>query len=340
MPDDVTPIRQQYLSIKNQYPDLIVFFRLGDFYETFDQDAEITSRELDIVLTSRNVSKKQRIPMAGIPYHAVENYLTRLIEKGYHVAICEQVGDQPINGLVPRKVVRVITPGTVIEPGLLQSSQNNYLVGFLIEDDEAGIAFADITTGEFYATQLEGTDVKTDLFAELMRLKPAEIIFPEDNQVPQEFPGHKSPLPNWRFDFNRCQDILLRQFEVGSLEGFGLQNKNLAVEASGAVLQYLKETLPDSLKLLNRISTYNLMDFMTLDAATQRNLELTETIRKSDARGSLLHTLDFTITPMGHRSIRQWISKPLLDITQIYQRQDNIQFFVDEGLIALSFVLH
>jgi len=148
MTDEVTPIRQQYLDIKRQYPDAIVFFRLGDFYETFDQDAEITSRELDIVLTSRNVAKNNRIPMAGIPYHAVENYLSRLIDKGYHVAICEQMGSQPVNGLVPRQVVRVITPGTVLEPELLQGPTNNYLVSFIVDGDKAGIAYADVTTGE------------------------------------------------------------------------------------------------------------------------------------------------------------------------------------------------
>src|SRR3990170_2063364 len=159
--EDVTPIRQQYLEIKRDYPDTIVFFRLGDFYETFDEDAETTSRELDIVLTSRNVAKGMRIPMAGIPYHAVENYLARLIERGYHVAICEQVGDQPAKGLFPRKVVRVVTPGTIVEPGLLPSDANNYLVSVFIFDDRAGIAYVDITTGEFAATELVGGDILT-----------------------------------------------------------------------------------------------------------------------------------------------------------------------------------
>src|SRR5512133_1346363 len=147
MSDDVTPIRQQYLDIKKKYPDAILFFRLGDFYETFDADAETTSRELDIVLTSRNVAKGMRIPMAGIPYHAVENYLARLIDRGYHVAICEQVGDQPARGLFPREVVRVVTPGTVVEPGLLHSDRNNYLAGVMPQDDRVGIAYVDITTG-------------------------------------------------------------------------------------------------------------------------------------------------------------------------------------------------
>ena len=159
MPEDITPIRQQYLEIKRQHPDSILFFRLGDFYETFDEDAETTSRELDIVLTSRNVAKGKRIPMAGIPYHAVENYLSRLIEKGYHVAICEQMGDQPVKGLFPREVTRIVTPGTIIEPGLLKSEHNNYLAAISLVDGQAGIAYVDITTGEFAACQFEGMDV-------------------------------------------------------------------------------------------------------------------------------------------------------------------------------------
>src|SRR5512146_3530700 len=157
MSEDVTPIRSQYLEIKKQYPNAIVFFRLGDFYETFDQDAEIASRELDIVSTSRSVAKRTRVPMAGIPYHAVENYLARLIERGYHVAICEQVGDQPVKGLFPREVVRVVTPGTIVEPGLLRSDANNYLASVFLQADggaRAGIAYADITTGEFAVTEL------------------------------------------------------------------------------------------------------------------------------------------------------------------------------------------
>ena len=159
MPEDVTPIRQQYLEIKRQYPEAILFFRLGDFYETFDQDAETASRELDIVLTSRSVAKGMRIPMAGIPYHAVENYLARLIEKGYHVAICEQIGDQPLKGIFPRQVVRVVTPGTIIEPGLLHGDRNNYLVGVFVAENRAGVAYVDITTGEFAVTELEGEDI-------------------------------------------------------------------------------------------------------------------------------------------------------------------------------------
>jgi DNA mismatch repair ATPase MutS len=168
--DNVSPVRQQYLDIKRQHPEAILFFRLGDFYETFDEDAELVARELDIVLTSRNVSKGNRVPMAGVPHHAAENYLAKLIERGHHVAICEQVGDEPIKGLMPREVVRILTPGTVVEPGLLPGDANNYLAAVVIEDEKAGVAYADVTTGEFAATEL---DLGRALRAELVRLAPA-----------------------------------------------------------------------------------------------------------------------------------------------------------------------
>src|SRR5574339_45959 len=189
--DDVSPARQQYLEIKRDYPNTILFFRLGDFYETFDEDAEITARELDIVLTSRPVGKGVRAPLAGIPYHAVENYLARMIEKGYHVAICEQVGENPIKGLFPRKVVRIVTPGTVTEPGLLPGDANNYLAAVVLSEQSASVAYADITTGEFAVTELplEG------LRAELTRLHPAEILY-ADHQHPNDgIQSHKTTFP-------------------------------------------------------------------------------------------------------------------------------------------------
>lgn len=337
MADDVTPIRQQYLDIKKQYPDTIVFFRLGDFYETFDHDAEIASAELDIVLTSRGVAKGSRIPMAGIPYHAVENYLSRLIEKGYHVAICEQMGDQPSKGLFPREVVRVVTPGTVIEPTLLKGDRNNYLAAVVVHDNLAGVAYVDITTGEFAATEIDGTDLYSDLRAEVSRLNPAELILPENLRLGSSLPYHITSLPDWKFESGRCKETLLRQFEVASLDGFGLQNMPLAVQAAGATLQYLKETQPSALSLLGTISTYTTSEFMVLDSATRRNLELTETIRKGETQGSLLYTLDQTITPMGHRLIRSWVSKPLLDIAAVQDRQDLVQYLLVNGLLRSEF---
>jgi DNA mismatch repair protein MutS len=336
--EDFTPIRKQYLEIKRQYPNTILFFRLGDFYETFDQDAETTSRELDIVLTSRPVAKGVRTPMAGIPHHAAENYLARLIEKGYHVAICEQVGDQPIRGLFPRKVVRVVTPGTVVEPGLLPGDANNYLVCVSIGDqkdgeEHAGVAYVDITTGEFAVTELGGGDLMVVLRAELSRLNPAEIIYPESIKLPEAIPGHSTALPAWRFEPARGQDVLLRHFQAATLDGFGLRGLPLATSAAGAILQYLGETQPAAVQLLTSLNTYSLSEFMVLDAATRRNLELTETIRGGNVRGSLLGELDLTVTPMGKRLIRQWVSKPLVDVTQINKRQEGLAFFHAQGFI-------
>jgi DNA mismatch repair protein MutS len=330
---NVTPVRQQYLEIKRQYPHAILFFRLGDFYETFDEDAEVISRVLDIVLTSRNVAKGVRVPMAGIPHHAMENYVGRLIDQGHHVAICEQIGDEPIRGLMPREVVRVITPGTVVEPGLLPGDSNNYLACVVIQENRVGIAYVDITTGEFAATELQSADIQTVLRAELIRLRPAEILHSEQLILSNNLPGHLTPWVDWRFELSRCEQSLLEQFKVGSLDGFGVRGLPLAVRAAGAIVQYLIETQPSALNLLTGLSTYSTSEFMTLDAATRRNLELTETIRDGRVNGSLLGILDYSITPMGKRLMRQWVSKPLLDIDLIRERQDSVEYFFQEGLL-------
>jgi len=325
--NEVTPVRQQYLDIKRQYPDTIVFFRLGDFYETFDEDAEITARELDIVLTSRPVGGGVRVPLAGIPYHAVENYLARLIEKGYHVAICEQVGEQPTKGIFPREVVRVVTPGTIVEPGLLPGDANNYLTAIISDEEHAGISYVDITTGEFAATELNPETLR----AELMRLHPAEILHPDNLPLNNGISGHATPWPAWRFEPGRCEDAILVHFQAAALDGFGLKHKPLAVRAAGAILQYLKETQPDALKLLTGLHSYSISEFMTLDAATRRNLELTETLR-GEHKGSLLGTLDHTVTPMGKRLIHQWVSQPLLEVDKINRRLEGVAFYFEQGM--------
>jgi DNA mismatch repair protein MutS len=327
MQDDVTPIRQQYLEIKRNYPDAILFFRLGDFYETFDQDAETTSRELDIVLTSRNVAKGSRIPMAGIPYHAAENYLARLIEKGYHVAICEQVGDQPVKGLFPRKVVRVVTPGTVVEPGLLPGDANNYLVAVVADEARAGIAYVDITTGEFAAAELDASNLRP----ELVRLRPAEILHPDSLPLDDGLPGHLTPWAAWRFEPGKCKETILAHFKAAALDGFGLKGQTLAIRAAGSILQYLKDTQPDALNLLTNLRSYSLSEFMNLDAATRRNLELTETLH-GELKGSLLGVLDKTVTAMGKRMMRSWVSQPLLDTDKIEARQAGVAYFFEHGM--------
>ena len=336
MTEDVTPVRQQYLETKRQYPDAILFFRLGDFYETFDEDAETVSRELDIVLTSRPIGKGQRAPLAGIPYHAVENYLVRLIEKGYHVAIAEQMGDQPVKGIFPRKVVRVVTPGTIVEPGLLPGDGNNYLVAVVLDtgsagETRAGIAYADITTGEFAATEMELPDL-APLRAELTRLRPAEIIHPDSQALANGIPGHVTPWAAWRFEPGKTQEALLAHFGASTLEGFGLKGMLLATRAAGGILQYLKETDPASLALMTGLRVYSLSEFMTLDAAARRNLELTETLR-GEIKGSLLGVLDQTVTPMGKRLLRQWVSQPLLDVTCIQIRQEGVVYFFTRSML-------
>jgi DNA mismatch repair protein MutS len=335
--ETITPIRKQYLDIKRDYPDTILFFRLGDFYETFDEDAQTTSKVLDIVLTSRNVAKGERVPMAGIPYHAMESYLGKLIDQGYHVAICEQVSDQPVKGLMPRKVVRVVTPGTVVEEGLLETESNNYLASIIIQKDRAGIAFIDITTGEFSATELAGKDIDNVLRAELIRLKPAEVLYPEDFKITENYPGYKTSLPTWRYETNRCESEILEHFKVSTLDGFGIRGFPLAIRAAGVIIQYLNETQQLALNLVTGLSKYSISDFMTLDAATLRNLELMETIRHGDVNGSLLGVLDYAITPMGKRMLRQWVSKPLLDLAKIEERLDGVEFFFGVGILRAEF---
>ncbi len=245
-----TPSRQQYLDFKRQFPDAIVMFRLGDFYEMFDDDAETAARELDLVLTGRPVSKGERVPMCGVPHHAVEGYIARLVEKGYHVAVIEQVGNEPVNGLTPREVSRVITPGTVIEPGMLADTRHNYLLALAPEPDRhgdswvaVGIAYVDISTGDFSATQLTGDDATLGVVEELARLEPREVLLPAawvNHGVRLPPRSHVTPLPDFRFEHNFARQALLDHFEVSTLDGFGLQDKPLAVRAAGAILAYLR----------------------------------------------------------------------------------------------------
>src|ERR1044072_9124186 len=325
--DYVSPARQQYLDIKREYPNTILFFRLGDFYETFDEDAELTARELDIVLTSRSGGKGTRVPLAGIPYHAVENYLARLIEKGYHVAICEQMGETPVKGIFPRKVIRVVTPGTVTEPALLPGDSNNYLASVVLDEKAASVSYADITTGEFAVTELPLEALR----AELTRLHPAEILISDNQHLNDGIQGHKTSYPAWRFEPGKCEETLLSHFKASTLQGFGIKGHGSSLRAAGAILQYLRDTQPDSLSLLTSLRSYSINEFMTLDSATRRNLELDETLR-GERKGSLLGTLDQTVTPMGKRLIHQWVSQPLLSVERIKRRQNGVQYFFDDGM--------
>ena len=329
---DVTPIRKQYLDIKRRYPDTIVFFRLGDFYETFDHDAEITSEQLDLVLTSRAVAKGNKVPMAGIPYHAAENYISRLINKGYHVAICEQIGAQPAKGLFPREVVRVITPGTLVESSYLNAEKNNYLCAVYPSKEATGLAYIDITTGEFLCTEFSNGFTNL-LYSELARIQPAELVVPKSVNDPHLEQYHRTFKEDWFFSINRCQDALNNCFQVSTLDGFGLKDKVPAMCAAGAILQYLEETDEQFMKTIKTIHFYHTQDYMILDPETRRNLELVETIRDGSEEGSLLSIIDHTVNPLGKRLLRSWLSKPLIDPAQIQQRLDYVEFFIVDGLL-------
>ena len=330
MKEGSTPIRQQYLRIKRRYPEAIVFFRLGDFYETFDEDAKIASRELEIVLTSREMGKGHRVPMAGIPYHALDNYLARLINRGYKVAICEQMTKPgETKGLVQREVVRLVTPGTVVEPSLLDSKSNNYLVSLVLGEDEAGIAYVDITTSEFATTQVPFHRI----VPELERLKPSEVIVAKGADLSVvRLSAPVTRLDDYWFELEVAQEILLDHFGVATLDGFGCGHLPLALSAAGAIIHYIQETQKGVLGQLTRLTTYSTDSFMALDEQTQRNLELFHSSRSGSVGGSLLGVIDLTRTAMGGRLLKRWLGQPLLDITELNKRQDAIGWFYDSTL--------
>jgi DNA mismatch repair protein MutS len=329
MRDAITPIRQQYLRIKRKYPQAIVLFRLGDFYETFDEDAKITSKELEIVLTSREMGKGNKIPMAGIPYHAIDNYLAKLINRGYKVAICEQL-TRPgeTKGIVQRDVIRVVTPGTVIEPGLLESKQNNYLLSLVTDETTAGIAYVDITTSQFCTTQLTLNHVGT----ELERLKPSEVIIAHDeehaNIVTNIVP---TKIDNYFFEGEVARQTLMEHFGTTTLEGYGCAHLPLAIRAAGAIIHYLEETQKGALTQLTQLSTYSVDAFMALDNQAQTNLEIFRST-SGTYKGSLLSIIDRTKSAMGGRLLKQWLSQPLLDIKELTRRQDSIAWFAENTM--------
>lgn len=319
-----TPVRRQYLQIKRQFPDTLVLFRLGDFYETFDDDARIVSEVCSIVLTARDMGTGQKVPLAGVPYHAVETYLARLINAGHRVAIVEQTTQEPINGLMSREVTRVVTPGTVVEPSLLQDKANNYLVAVAAQEGRAGIAYADITTGEFCATEIDARE----LAMELDRLHPAEVLLmTRDTRERTTYPTtHVTPV-----DDEAARDTLLEQFAVRSLAGFGLEGHSLAARAAAAIIRYLQENQKGALTQLRSLRVYSTDQFMVLDPPTRRNLELVAPIRsgegRASGRGSLLAVLDETRTPMGGRLLRQWLLQPSRDVNQLNARLDRVDAF-------------
>ncbi len=329
MHENITPIRQQYLRIKKKYPETIVFFRLGDFYETFDEDARIASRELEIVLTSREMGKDNKIPLAGIPYHAVDNYLAKLISRGYKVAICEQLTKPGANkGIIDRDVIRVVTPGTVIEPLLLDSKANNYLTCLVMNGDLAGIAYVDITTSEFGTTQLPLRRVRD----ELERLKPPELIVPQDADLTfLQLNMPVTKLDNYHFETEVARQVLLEHFGTATLDGYSCSGLPLAIAAAGALIHYVRETQKGIVNQLNRMNTYSTEYFMAIDPQTQNNLEL---FRSSAGtfKGSLASVIDLTKTALGSRLIKRRLTQLPLDLKALVKRQDAVAWFVDNTL--------
>lgn len=338
-----TPLRQQYLDIKRRHPDAILLFRIGDFYEAFDDDARLIARELGIVLTSKPMGRNVRVPLAGVPHHSLERHLATLIARGHRVAICEQLSAAPVKGesgrgLIERDVVRVVTPGTIIEPGLLRSKVNNYLAAFCSDGRRAGIAYADVTTGEFAATELEATAA----LSELQRIAPSEILISRSCEIPDsDLPGFITRCDDDFFVPQLARAVLLKHFEARTLSAFGLSRTPIAAAAAGAVVAYLRNTQAASAGQLTRLTSYHTGNFMLLDAQTLRSLEIFESFGGAP---SLLTTLDATRTAMGGRRLRQWLRQPLLDMTEIMRRHDHVAWFVEhskrraELFAALEFV--
>jgi len=334
-----TPMMRQYMEIKAQYPDAILFFRLGDFYEMFMEDAVTASRILDITLTSRNKGSAEEVPLCGIPYHSCQPYVAKLVEAGHKVAICEQVEDPKVaKGIVRREVVRVITPGLVVDSDTLTPNENNFLAAVSLADKKGcGVAVLDITTGEFRVTQAEGCDAAR---SELVSLQPREILVAEDQRqaleaVLRSVSGNwlVNVVPDWVVDLEPSQQRLLDFFNCASLDRFGCASLPEAVRAAGAVLYYVEQTQKGMAGHIRPLVTYHSCDYMVLDNSTRRNLELTATLQDGGRRGSLLGVLDRTVTAMGGRKMRQWIHHPLVDLEAIKHRHEAVRELMVESLL-------
>ncbi len=322
-----TPMQRQYLELKRQHPDSILMFRLGDFYEMFNEDAKVASEILDIVLTSRGEGV-DRWPMCGVPHHSVEGYIAKLLNSGHTVALADQVEDaSEAKGLVKREVVRVITPGTILESNMLEEASNNYLIAFILYNDIVGIAAADVSTGEFLATEIKGALLDDKFINEIFRLNPSEILIPNEyskNQRLLEKLVETGARLTYRVDSDfsakTAEDRIHEHFGVATIEGFGLKDKRIALGAVGAVMAYLTEVYRGSPLTVNAIRTYSIESHMIVDSTTQRNLELIRNARENTTRGTLLEVLSSTVTPMGRRKLKQWILQPLQDIPEIEKR--------------------
>ena len=307
---EYTPMMQQYLKTKEEYKDCILFYRLGDFYEMFFEDAKIASKELELTLTGKSCGMEERAPMCGVPFHAVEGYLSRLVSKGYKVAICEQVEDPALaKGLVKREVVRIVTPGTNLNAQALDESKNNYVMSIVYVSDRYGISVADVTTGDYFVTEV---DSARKLMDEIYKFTPREVVCNEAllmsglelDDLKERLNLVLYPLENWYFDDALCKNTLREHFHVRSLEGLGVVDFGCGVIAAGALLRYLTDTQKTSLAHMTKLQPYVSGNFMIIDSSSRRNLELVETLREKQKRGSLLWGLDKTKTAMGARTLR------------------------------------
>ena len=327
----LSPMMAQYMETKKQYQDCILFYRLGDFYEMFFDDALTASRELEITLTGKECGLEERAPMCGVPYHAVDSYLSRLVQKGYKVAIAEQMEDpKQAKGLVKREVIRVVTPGTITSSQALDETKNNYLMAIVYLGDKMGVSVADITTGDFLVTEVGS---ERSLFDEINKFSPAEIIYNDAfamsgislDEMKDRYHFAVSAVDSHYFQDESCRKVLKEHFKVNGLEGLGLGDYDSGVIAAGAVLQYLYETQKTTMDHLTSIVPYSTGNYMVLDSSTRRNLELLETMREKQKRGSLLWVLDKTRTAMGARLLRTWIEQPLIHKEEILERQKAIE---------------
>ncbi|NTW71299.1 MAG: DNA mismatch repair protein MutS [Eubacteriaceae bacterium] len=332
--EQLTPMMKQYLEIHEKVKDAILFFRLGDFYEMFFDDAITASRELEITLTGRDCGLEEKAPMCGVPYHAAEGYIARLIEKGYKVAICEQVENpRDAKGIVKRDIVQIISPGTVSDGKILKDRTNNYLMSIFYNMVDYGIAYLDVSTGEFYITQISGYENRSRIFDEIAKVNPSELLINTvlykdkavHDSIRRRSDAYINVLSNKYFELESSKEIIREKLHVYSLASLGIEDREFAVRAAGSLLRYLEETQKRSLVHIDRISHYEADKFMALDQATRNNLELVRTIRSNDKKGSLLGVLDKTETSMGGRKLRQWINEPLTDPAEINRRLDAVE---------------
>ena len=332
-----TPMMQQYMEIKEQYPDCIIFFRLGDFYEMFLEDAKLGAKVLDIALTSRDRGKDGRVPMAGVPYHAVDSYLPRLVKAGHKVAICEQMEDSSSGGLMKRDVVRVVSPGTLLNESSLEKKENNYIFSLYIQSGNIGVAIADLSTGDFQAQEFDDLPLEKVLSEEIFRFSPAEcIVSLDDYNNPEILKALKqdSNLNIYFYDkasfyLDNSKETLKEHFKVKDLAGFGLKDKEAAQKASSLLLGYLYSTQKGKVEHISKISLVKRKEFVSLDQATLMNLEIFRTLREGSKKGSLIGYLDKTATSMGGRLLRSWLRAPLKDAEILNQRYDFVDFYLD-----------